>query len=308
MLTNLVFVSFLLFGLPVLLVSSPTLGELIATMAPLYPKNDNRLVERLGIPFNRVSFPARDGKTLTGWFFPAEDAGRPAIIYAPATGKDQRSGISLVKPLHQAGYHVLLFSYRGHGHSEGNPFGFTYGAQESQDIDAAADFLSQQMGIGKIGVIGHSAGAVSGLLSAARNQRIDAVVAAAPFPSVEDIWNTNRPVFLPKRLFEWSFRLAEWRKKFSRDEVRPQDVIDQIAPRAVLLIHGLNDRRITRNQALGLFETANQPKCLWLVEGASHAAVRFPVLDSQIEKIVQFFNSALDGLDQRTCEVRQIVL
>jgi dipeptidyl aminopeptidase/acylaminoacyl peptidase len=308
MFTNLIFLSFLLFGLPVLLVSSPTLGELIATMAPLYPRNDNQLVEGMGIPFSKVCFPTWDGKVLTGWFFPVEGHDRPAIIYAPATAKDQRSGISLVKPLHQAGYQVLLFSYRGHGHSEGNPFGFTYGAQESQDIDAAADFLSQQLGIGKIGVIGHSAGAVSGLLSAARNQRIKAVVAAAPFPSVEDIWNTNRPTLLPKGLFEWSFRFAEWRKKFSRDEVRPQDVISQIGPRGLLLIHGLEDRRITRQQAMQMFAAATEPKKLWLVEGASHAEVRFPVLDSQIERIVQFFNSALNGLDQQTSEIRRIAL
>jgi dipeptidyl aminopeptidase/acylaminoacyl peptidase len=233
-----------------------------------------------------------DGKLLTGWFFPGKKPKSPAIIYAPATGKDQRSGISLVKPFHQAGYHVLLFSYRGHGHSEGNRFGFTYGAQESKDIDAAVRFLSEKMGIDKIGLIGHSAGAASGIISAARNKLIKAVVAAAPFPSVEEIWHTNWPRLLPKALFELSFRLVEWRKKFSRDEVRPQDVIDQIAPRSVLLIHGIDDRRITERQAMNLFETANEPKHMWLVTGASHGEVRSPVLDIEIEDIISFFKQA----------------
>jgi dipeptidyl aminopeptidase/acylaminoacyl peptidase len=292
-----------LFGISVLLVSSPTLGEMIATMAPIYPKNDATLVNRINIPFIEVSFPTSDGITLHGWFFPGKEAGSPAIIYAPATGKDQRSGISLVEPLHQAGYQVLLFSYRGHGRSEGNRFGFSYGAHESGDIDAAVTFLSDAKEVEKIGVIGHSAGAASGIISMARNPNIDALVAAAPFPSVEEVWYTSRPFFFPKPLFELSFKLTERRKDFSRNEVRPQDVINQISPRPLLLIHGIDDQRITQTQAMDLFDAADEPKCIWLVAGASHGEVRNPVLDNHIEGIITFFNQALGNTIQTKCSV-----
>jgi dipeptidyl aminopeptidase/acylaminoacyl peptidase len=294
----------LLFGISILFVSGPTIGEMFATMAPIYPKKDELLVNDLGIPYQEVSFPSADGKTLFGWFFPSENLDRPAVLYAPATGKDQRSGISLVAPLHEAGYNVLLFSYRGHGRSEGNRFGFTYGAFESKDIDAAVAFLSETKGIDKIGVIGHSAGAASGIISAARNDQIDAVVAAAPFPSVEDIWYTNRPRFFPTPLFELTFKFAEFRKQFSRNQVRPQDVIEQISPRPVLLIHGLDDQRITESQAIDLFEAANEPKCLWLVDGASHAGVRELVLDSEIENVISFFDKALGQNDLLNCGIQ----
>jgi dipeptidyl aminopeptidase/acylaminoacyl peptidase len=294
----------LLFGISILFVSGPTLGEMIATMAPIYPKKDELLVNGLGIPYQEVSFPTTDGKTLFGWFFPSDKADSPAVLYAPATGKDQRSGISLVEPLNEAGYNVLLFSYRGHGRSEGNRFGFTYGAYESKDIDAAATFLSETKGIEKVGVIGHSAGAASGIISAARNEQVDAVVAAAPFPSVEDIWYTNRPRFFPTPLFELTFKFAELRKQFSRNQVRPQDVIEQISPRPVLLIHGLDDQRITEGQAIDLFEAANEPKCLWLVDGASHAGVRELVLDSEIENVISFFDKALRNRDLLNCGIQ----
>jgi dipeptidyl aminopeptidase/acylaminoacyl peptidase len=293
-----------LFGISVLFVSGPTLGEMIATMAPIYPKKDELLVKGLGIAYQEVSFPTSDGKMLQGWFFPSEKADSPAILYAPATGKDQRSGISLVAPLHQAGYQVLLFSYRGHGRSDGNRFGFTYGAYESKDIDAAVAFLSDTKEIEKIGVIGHSAGAASGIISAARNPRINAVVAAAPFPSVEDIWNTNRPRFFPKPLFELTFKFAEFRKQFSRNQVRPQDVIDQISPRPVLLIHGIDDQRITQSQAMDLFDAANEPKCMWMVEGASHAEVRDPLLDSEVDDVISFFDQALENTTQLNCSIQ----
>ena len=249
-----------------------------------------------------------DGKILHGWFFPGKNAGSPAILYAPGTGRDQRSGISLIVPFHRAGYHVLLFSYRGHGRSEGNRFGFTYGAYESKDIDAAVAFLSETRGIEKIGVIGHSAGAVSGIISAARNPHISALVAAAPYLSVEDIWYTNRPAFFPKPLLELTFRFAEFRKRFSRDEVRPQDIIDRISPRPLLLIHGIDDQRITQNQAMDLFDAANEPKCMWLVEGADHGDVRSPLLDTQVQDIISFFDQALSDTKRSNCGVQQIDL
>jgi dipeptidyl aminopeptidase/acylaminoacyl peptidase len=298
----------LLVGFSVLIVSGPTLGEMLATMAPIYPIKDAMLVSGLGIPFIEVSFPSSDGKMLHGWFFPANNAQAPAILYAPATGRDQRSGISLVEPFHRAGYHVLLFSYRGHGRSEGNRFGFTYGAYESKDIDAAVAFLSETKRIEKIGVIGHSAGAVSAIISAARNPSISALVAAAPYLSVEDVWYANRPVFFPKPLFELTFKFAEYRKQFSRDEVRPQDVIDQISPRPLLLIHGIDDQRITQSQAMDLFDAANEPKCMWLVEGADHGEVRSPLLDTQVKDIISFFDQTLGGAERANCGIQQIKL
>jgi len=298
----------LLVGFSVLFVSGPTLGEMFATMAPIYPIKDALFASSLGIPFFEVSFPTLDGKLLHGWFFPVKNAGAPAILYAPGTGNDQRSGISLVLPFHQAGYNVLLFSYRGHGRSEGNRFGFTYGAYESKDIDAAVAFLSESKGVDKIGVIGHSAGAVSGIISAARNPHISAMVAAAPYLSIEDIWHTNRPVFFPKPLLELTFKFAEYRKKFSRSEVRPQDVIDQIAPRPLLLIHGIDDRRITQDQALDLFDAAKEPKCMWLVEGADHGEVRSPLLETQIQDIIAFFDRAFGNTEHSNCGIQQIKL
>lgn len=268
-------------------------GEMIATMAPFYSPSSVRRASELGLPFEEVSFPTRDGLMLRGWFFPAEQAESPAVLYAPATSHDQLSGLSLARPLHDAGYHVLLFSYRGHGESDGNPLGFTYGASESRDIDAAVQFLFEERGIRHIGAIGHSAGAVAIILSAARNSRLGAVVAASPFTSVDEIWETNRPAFFPKSLYQAVFKLVERRKGFLRDQVRAEQSVRRIAPRPVLLIHGSEDRRITREQALRLFHQAQSPKQMWVIQGADHRSVRDPGLDALIGQIILFLNQAL---------------
>jgi dipeptidyl aminopeptidase/acylaminoacyl peptidase len=287
--------SSLIFSLSLVSLGGPILGELVATLPPFFNvKNAMRSAQELGLAYEEVSFPTGDGIILRGWYFPVEGADAPAVLYAPATSKDQRSGLSLVLPLHEAGFNVLLFSYRGYGMSDGNIHGFSYGARESLDVDAAVRYLHQEKGVQRIGALGHSAGAVSIILSAARNPGIDAVVAASPFRSMEEIWNTNRPAIIPLPLFELMIRTSEFLKGFSRDQVRPLDVIADIAPRPLLIIHGIDDKRITVEQAQALFDAAAEPKQMWLFEDIGHAQVRTVVMDEHIDAIIAFLDDALN--------------
>jgi len=288
-------ISTILLSTSLLAVSSPLVGELAATIPPIFLYGFSSQTDALGIPYEEVTFPTTDGLILRGWLFPAGKQDAPAIIYAPATSRDQRSGLSLVRPLHEAGYHVLLFSYRGHGRSDGNRTGFTYGAKESKDVDAAVSYLHDARDIHRIGAIGHSAGAASIIISAARNRHIGAVVAVAPFATLEEVWETNRPALIPKFVLDLTMRFSEFRKGFCRCDVRPQDLIARISPRPLLLVHGSDDRRITQEQAYHLFALAERPKQMWLVEGANHSEVRNPVLDELIPEIIEFLDESLIG-------------
>jgi len=214
------------------------------------------------------------------------------VFYAPATAHDLRQGLSLVAPFQQAGFQVLLFSYRGSGDSEGNRLTFSYGARESVDIDATVRYLSETRGIQRIGAIGHSAGAVSIILSAARNQKINAIVAAAPYTTLEDIWQDNRPAVFPKVLYLQLQRLFQLRKGFSEKQVRPIDVIERISPRPILLIYGLADQRIPKLQASRLFKAAGLPKQIIWLPDISHAEVRSPGLDNLAPQMIRFFNDS----------------
>lgn len=277
----------------VLTLVAPVVGEMIATLPPSFPIRAARSAIGLEMPYEEVSFPTSDGLILRGWFIPAPQADAPAIVYAPATRHDQRSGLSLVPEFHAADYHVLLFSYRGHGRSDGRRGFFTYGSAESQDLDAAVRFLSEARGIRRVGVIGHSAGAVAAILSAARNPRIGAVTAVAPFTCITEVWNANRPPFVPPLLLNWALWVAEKRNGFDRDDICPIDVIDQIAPRPLLVIHGTADQRISPEQVVRLFAAAKQPKFLWFVKGATHSSVRSPALDQLAPEVIDFFDAAL---------------
>jgi dipeptidyl aminopeptidase/acylaminoacyl peptidase len=282
-----------LVGASLLTLAGSVIGELVATLPPLFPKDSVNPRSEWNLPYQDVAFPTSDGLTLRGWFIPADQPDAPAVLYAPATGHDQRSGLSLVPAFHDAGYHVLLFSYRGHALSDGSSWAFTYGDAESEDLDAAVRFLRETKGIRQIGAVGHSVGAVSSILSAARNSQIGAVVAVAPFSCVAEAWHTSRPALMPAFVLDWMLRLTEQRKGFSREEICPVEVIDRIAPRPLLLIHGTNDQRITEDQVRRLFAAAREPKTLWLVEGATHSGIRTPVLDQLAPNVVDFLDAAL---------------
>ena len=69
------------------------------------------------------------------------------------------------------------------------------------------------------------------------------------------------------------------------------DVISQISPRPLLMVHGISDKRITDEQAMHLFRVAKSPKELWILDGAGHSYVRTPGLDQLIQEIVMFFDA-----------------
>lgn len=283
----------ILAGASLLTLAGPVIGEAIATFPPIFSEETVTPLSRWGLAYENVTFPTTDGLSLRGWFVPASRTDAPAIVYAPATAHDQRSGLSLVPAFHRAGYHVLLFSYRGHALSDGQRLQFTYGDAESRDVDAAIRFLQETLGIRQVGVIGHSVGAVSAILSAARNPAAGAVVAVAPFNCVAEVWQTSSPAWVPEFVLDWTLWVTEKTRGFRRDEVCPLKVVDQIAPRPLLLIHGTADRRITEEQVRRLYAAAAEPKSLWLVEGATHGGIRSPILDDLAPEVIAFFDGAL---------------
>ncbi len=294
-------------GATLLTFVGPLVGEAVATLPPPFPKTTPTPLSEYNLRYEEVAFSAADGLTLQGWFVPAEQADAPAIVYAPATSHDQRSGLSLLPVFHEAGYHVLLFSYRGHAHSEGRIGQFTYGDAESSDVDAAVKFLHEAKGVSRIAVIGHSVGAVSAILSAARNPLVGAVVAVAPFNCVNEVWQTNRPSVVPAFIMNWTMWVVEKTRGFDRDEICPLEVVEQIAPRPLLVIHGTEDQRITEEQVRRLFAAAEQPKSLWLVEGATHSGIRSPVLDILAPDVISFLDAAWrDGANLVTRPFRRV--
>lgn len=158
--------------------------------------------DELGMPYEDVQFPARDGLRLSGWFVPArlENGQKPKatlllvhgwpwnrlgtaaesiLVDLPGSAPVQLMHLALA--LHRLGYQLLMFDMRNHGQSAAST-PVTFGWREADDLLGALDYAvgRDDVEAGRIGVIGFAMGANATLFSLPRTDLVGAAVAVQP--------------------------------------------------------------------------------------------------------------------------------
>ena len=120
-----------------------------------------------GMAYEDVFFPAIDGVMLDGWFIPSEGSNKLVIVnhfiganrygypghLEPWTsqGGFEVNFLDAYKALHDAGYNVLAYDLRGHGHSADGAGNITgVGAIEWRDVIGSVRFAREKMPGAKI--------------------------------------------------------------------------------------------------------------------------------------------------------------
>ena len=115
-----------------------------------------------GLEYEDIFFPAMDGVVLDGWFIPAEGSDKLIICnhfiganrygypghLEPWTsqGGFEVNFIEAYKALHDAGYNVLAYDLRGHGHSAQGAGNITgVGAIEWRDVIGSVRYAREHM-------------------------------------------------------------------------------------------------------------------------------------------------------------------
>ncbi len=111
--------------------------------------------DEYGLPFEHVTFTARDGVRLGGRLTGNPLSQRPTVIFCAGLFGSMDGDTHLVPHFDRAGFDVLQFDWRGHGISDGQRG--TLGVREVEDLLGAIDFL-QARGVRKIGLMGFSMG------------------------------------------------------------------------------------------------------------------------------------------------------
>jgi len=155
----------------------------------------------LGMEFEDVTFPARDGVRLSGWFIPtgnSREKSAPTVVMVHGWPWN-RLGTSAASPLtdlpgsksldlsrlalsfNKAGFHVLMFDLRNHGRSAGAP-PVTFGWRESRDVLGAIDYVASREDVDdyRVSAIGFSAGANALLFALPQVETLRAAVAVQP--------------------------------------------------------------------------------------------------------------------------------
>ncbi len=202
--------------------------------------------------FEEVLFRAQDGVALKGWFIPAEGA-RLTILFLHGNAGNISHRLEKIKILHELGFSIFIFDYRGFGKSEGKPTeqGFY------RDADAAFRYLrdERRMPSASIVLYGESLGGAVAIDLAAK-QKAAALITEGTFTSVGDMARSAFP-FVPR--FFLSIRF---------------DALSKIRQARVpkLIIHSIGDEIVPYTMAERLYAAAPQPKTMLSLKGGHNTA------------------------------------
>jgi uncharacterized protein len=202
-------------------------------------------------PREDVTFTARDGCRLSGWFFPAEKGSlrsNLAFLLLHGNAGNICDRLGFYEAWLGLGVNVLSFDYRGYGSSDGVP------SEEGTYLDAEAAhawLVARGFAPDKIVVVGKSLGGGIGSELALR-ARVGGLILQNTYTSIADVGADLFP-FLPVR----------WMNKIKYNTVSKLPKIHV----PVLVIHSRDDELIRFRHAERNFAAANEPKMFWQIKG-----------------------------------------
>jgi pimeloyl-ACP methyl ester carboxylesterase len=239
-----------------------------------------RVYEALGVS-QQVRIEVRSGASpisMSVWIFRPESAARGTVLLLHGIRSERIQLVDLARQVAAHGYCAVLPDLPGHGRSSGK--WLTYGVREAPDLSQMLDNLQHSnMPVDRVGVIGFSYGAAVGIQLAARDSRIRAVVAVAPFSSLRDVvpayihqYLGIGALLLPSTLIGSAIDRAGELGAFNPDAASPLLAIKKTHAQ-VLLIHGRRDSSIPFSQSVALHAAAADHSRLILLASEDHASI-----------------------------------
>ncbi len=302
MLTPIILVS----GLIVLIFAALTLSMAWAgTRQLIYParRHATTTPADYGLSFEAISFNARDGFKLRGWFIPAPNP-QGTIVLCHGYAGECSPDLKYAPLLYHARFNTLFFDFRGHGMSDGNYTSLV--SFERDDLLAALDYLRAR-DIARVGLFGLSMGGAIALATAPLSPMVVGVVSDCAFSALWRIVQRAAirrgvPALLAPALARLVVLLASLRLHANLFSADPIHWVGRIAPRPTLIMHGAQDQDVPVVEAQRLFQAAREPKELWIVPNAPHREIETVVPEEYRRRVVEFFERAFEG---QKLEVRE---
>jgi fermentation-respiration switch protein FrsA (DUF1100 family) len=252
-----------------------------------------------GFDLEPVTFPARDGVRIAGWFAPATESEHPArggIILCHGHPMNRTEMLPWARLFQPAGFHLLMFDFRALGQSEGNLC--TIGYHEVRDLLGAADYLTarpEMKGL-PLGAYGISMGAAVILMAAAQDERFAAVATHASYASLDTAIEQRGRMFLGPAGPAFSRPARYWAKRWLEVDpcrVSPLEMVASIAPRPLFLSHGKRDITISPADARALYAAAGEPKTLRMLPRSWHVMIHSSDRPEYEAELLRFFTENL---------------
>lgn len=288
-------IGFFVVTLTVALLSLPALLGFLFTLGLLYaPCGSTALTPGdYGHSWENITIEATAGGSFRGYFVPGTNGA--TVIMPPPFAGGRGSRLQEVDLLVEHGYNV--FTYESRRCAGMGPLSLGY-----NEVDEVADALAYlltrpDVNPDRIGIHGFSSAGATAVMAAARLPALRAVVAEGGYGDFAEETLPGRNGWGALAYFETvhssSIKLA-YRLITGLDinHLSPRDVIDQIAPRPILLIYGSREVSLVggRNQ----LAAAGDNVSLWIVEGASHGNYLDIAPEEYETQLVGFFNTTLN--------------
>ena len=199
-----------------------------------------------------------DGITINGLFVPGKEEKPTILIFHGNAGNITHRDL-ILQGFNELGCPVLLIDYHGYGKSEGNP------SEDNLYLDGKASlaWLAKEKNRNpeEIVLFGKSLG--SGVaVELATRYLFKGLILESPFTSIASIAGSHFPYMLfPVRLL--AVDKFDNAAKISKINV------------PLLIIHGTEDTIVDTREGKRLFQLANIPKELFLIEGADHNNIQY---------------------------------
>ncbi len=225
--------------------------------------------KEMGYEFEDIWIDSSHGIKLSGWWIPSPGSSN-TIILSHGHGGDRHEGLRFLKALHNAGFSVVAFDYRGAGLSTGHFDSMNY--YERDDLEAVVRY-AERKGSLSVGVLGFSQGGSTALIAMAKDSKIKAGVIEGSFANAKEVIAEAAfsMFYVPKfPLVDLALFFFQQRTGVKLEDMNPSDVISKIEADRLLLIHAKRDSFVSFHHASKLIESAPGSR-QWVYDGDRHA-------------------------------------
>ena len=251
----------------------------------------------VGLSYESIEFSSRqDGILLKGWLIKG-DGNKRTVIVAHGYGRNRLQDdvplLPIVRSLADDGANVVMFDFRHSGESAGTIT--SVGLYETGDLLGAVDFAGSRPDISQhIVLYGFSMGASTAIIAAARELRVAAVIADAPFADLSGYLADNLSVWsgLPRIPFNHAIlTVLPLLTGIEPAGVSPLREVSGLGGRPLLLIHGEADADIPPTDSMALQNSYSNSQLL-LVANAVHVGSFRASPESYLQTVTDFLHVA----------------
>jgi len=224
-----------------------------------------------------VIFKNEKGERLWGILtFPEEKGKYPGMIicHGFAATKSRRKYVELARTLAKVGISSLRFDFSGHGDSEGKIEDLSI-EKQAEEINSAYQRLIRNPKIAreKIGILGHSLGALAAVLFQVKYRKAKALILVAPAIDQKNLikkWYTKEQIRLWKKQGYLDTPKGRVGIKYLQDTEK--DYLECLGRIDVptLIIQGREDEDVPMEYTKEVFERLRYKKKLIIVENVEH--------------------------------------